>query len=118
MKTKPLQSPSPRKILSELRAQKNPKNIAGMARFGISTNGTLGISIPVLRKMAKWIGKDHATADKLWRSGIHEARILAAFVDEPAKVTPVQMDRWIKDSTRGTCATKCAVGFFIKRRLQ
>ena len=26
---------------------------------------------------------------------MHEARLLAAFVDEPAKVTPAQMDAWV-----------------------
>lgn len=83
-------------ILSELRAQKNPRNVAGMARFGITTENTLGIAIPTLRTMAKRIGKDHALSLQLWKSGIHEARILAAFVDDPEEVTPRQMDAWIK----------------------
>ena len=35
---------------------------SGMARFGISPENTLGISIPALRKMAKEMGKNHALA--------------------------------------------------------
>lgn len=83
-------------ILTRLRAHANPKNVEGMARFGISPKKTLGISIPVLRKLAKEIGKDHALATSLWKSGIHEARILAAFVEEPERVTARQLDRWAK----------------------
>ena len=81
-------------ILRQLRRLANPTNVAGMARFGINPARTLGISIPVLRQMAREIGRDHALARALWASGVHEARILAGFIDDPACVTPAQMDRW------------------------
>jgi 3-methyladenine DNA glycosylase AlkD len=68
-----------------------------MARFGINPENTLGISIPTLRSLAKEIGKDHALAEELWTSGIHEARILAAFIDDPKQVTEEQMDRWVAE---------------------
>ena len=75
----------------------SPKNVAGMARFGINPNKTLGISIYELRPLAKKIGKNHALAQKLWGSGIHEARILASYIDEPEKVTEAQLERWVSD---------------------
>jgi len=84
-------------VLRELRSMANPKNVEGMARFGISSEGTLGISIYDLRPMAKRIGKDHELAAKLWASGIHEARLLASFMDEPEKVTEKQMEQWVLD---------------------
>jgi 3-methyladenine DNA glycosylase AlkD len=84
-------------ILREMKAQANVKNVEGMARFGINPKGTLGLSMPFLRKLAKRTGTDHKLAQRLWRSGIHEARILAALVDDPLQVTPAQMERWIKD---------------------
>ncbi len=83
-------------VIRELRRHRNPRNIAGMARFGINPRGTLGVSIPILRRMAGRIGRNHALAGKLWASGIHEARLLAGFVDEPAKVTAGQMERWAR----------------------
>ncbi|MBI3913594.1 MAG: DNA alkylation repair protein [Chloroflexi bacterium] len=83
-------------VFARLKRQRNPRNVAGMARFGINPKNTLGISIPTLRTLAKQIGSDHALAQKLWASGIHEARILASMIDEPAKVTPAQMDRWVR----------------------
>ena len=84
-------------ILNELRAQTNAENREGMARFGINPHGTLGISIPTLRQLAKRIGTDHRLALELWESGIHEARILAGMIDDPAQVTPQQMDSWASD---------------------
>lgn len=86
-----------REILARLRDNANPKNVAGMARFGINPLNTLGVSIPTLRKMAKDIGTDHALALDLWKSGIHEARILASMIDDPARVTNAQIERWVKD---------------------
>jgi 3-methyladenine DNA glycosylase AlkD len=84
-------------VLTELRSRANPANVAGMARYGISSNQTLGVSMPEVRKLARQIGRDHALARDLWVSGIHEARILAALVDELDCVTPAQMDVWVAD---------------------
>jgi len=84
-------------ILRYLKAHANSANVEGMARFGINPRGTLGLSMPFLRQTAKRIGVDHRLALRLWSSGIHEARILAALIDDPARVTPAQMDRWIGD---------------------
>jgi 3-methyladenine DNA glycosylase AlkD len=84
-------------ILAALRAQANPKNVAGMARYGISTAGTLGVPMPVLRRLAKDVGRSHSLAAELWASGIHEARILATLVEEPARVTRRQMNQWARD---------------------
>jgi len=84
-------------LIKKLKSQANPKNVAGMARFGISSKNTLGISIPFLRKMAKEIGKNHKLALELWNSGIHEAKILAGLIDESEKVTERQIEQWAKD---------------------
>jgi len=84
-------------VLKELRSIADPKNVEGMARFGINPEGTLGISIYDLRPMAKRIGKDHELAAQLWSTGIHEARLLAGFIDDPEKVTGRQMETWAAD---------------------
>ena len=55
-----------------------------MARYGINTEGTLGVSVVVIRGLAKQAGRSHELAEELWQSGIHEARILATLVDPPA----------------------------------
>ena len=84
-------------VLAELRRLANPANVAGMARFGIAGRNLLGISTIPLRAIAKRIGRNHALAEQLWASGVFEARILAAFVAEPAQLTRRQANSWAKD---------------------
>src|SRR3990167_7037704 len=84
-------------VIQKLRSLKNPKNVEGMARFGINSKNTLGISIYDLRPLAKQIGKNHQLALQLWKSKIHEARILASYIDEPEKVTDAQLESWVSD---------------------
>ena len=84
-------------ILTELRAHADPKNVAGMARYGISSEGTLGVSMPVIRAIARKAGRDPQVADELWASGIHEARILATLVADPKQITRGQMTAWARD---------------------
>ena len=84
-------------VLGQLHSLANPSALEGMARFGINPHQTLGISMPVLRRLARGAGKDHALAAELWDSGFHEARILAGLVDDPRQVTPQQMDDWAQD---------------------
>lgn len=85
-----------REVIKRLKAQANPDNVAGMARYGINPEGTLGVSIPTLRSLAKEIGTDHELALKLWDSGFHEARILASLVADKDQVSKSLMDRWAK----------------------
>ncbi|MBN2065214.1 MAG: DNA alkylation repair protein [Candidatus Thermoplasmatota archaeon] len=84
-------------IMKRLQSMANPEAVKGMARYGINPNKNLGISIYQLRPLAKEIGKDHILALKLWDSGVHDARLLAVFVEDPAKVTEKQMDSWAAD---------------------
>ncbi len=86
-----------KKIIRKMRLLRNRRNIDGMARFGIRGKNILGISKPKLDKMAKEIGKNHLLALELWKSEIHEARVLAALIDIPEEVTLAQMERWVKD---------------------
>ena len=84
-------------VLARLTSLANPANVAGMARYGINPTNTLGVSVPLLRAMAKEIGKDHALALELWESGIHDARSLAGLIDDPVLVSEEQMERWVRD---------------------
>lgn len=84
-------------VLAQLHRLADPKNVAGMARFGIVGKNLLGISMVQLRALAKQSGRDQALAEALWSSGLFEARILAGLVAEPAKVTRRQANAWAKD---------------------
>jgi 3-methyladenine DNA glycosylase AlkD len=92
-------------IIKKFESLKNPRNVEGMARFGIRPKTKVyGIPIPELRKIAKENslpagrqGKNHELALKLWDSGIHEARILAGYIEEPEKITEKQFEKWVRD---------------------
>ena len=94
---KPVKMISVEYILKKLKAKARPDQLEGMARYGIVREKRLGVSIPELRKMGKEIGKDHELALKMWKTGIQEARILAAMIDRPEEVTEQQMEEWVKD---------------------
>ena len=85
-----------------------------MQRFGIQGDNILGISIVELRKIAKHIGKNHDLACRLWDSRIHEARLLAAFIDDPAQVHEKQMDLWVKDFNSWDICDQVYSGLFDK----
>ena len=104
-------------VLNRLRALSNPDAIAGMARFGINPEDSLGVSIPNLRKMANEIGRNHRLAQELWSSKIHEARTLAAMVDDPEMVTERQMEEWVKDFDSWDVCDQCCSNLFDKTRL-
>ena len=70
------------------------KNLESQVRFGIIGHKMLGVSIYDLRKIAKGI-RSHEPALELWQTGIHEARMLAAMVDDPAQVTLSQLEDWV-----------------------
>ena len=80
----------------------------GMARYAIPSDKAFGVPVGVLRKLGKQLGPDHELAAELWDSGWYEARMLAIFVAEVARVTPAQMDRWCKDFDNwALCDTAC-----------
>ncbi|HYL81829.1 MAG TPA: DNA alkylation repair protein [Candidatus Acidoferrum sp.] len=104
-------------ILRRLRAMADPCAVAGMARYGINPKNTLGVSVRELRRMARQIGRDHQLAKHLWASGVHEARILACLIDEPALVTGTQMERWVKVVDSWDVCDQCCGNLFGKTPL-
>lgn len=95
--------------LTALEARGEPGIRDGMARYGIDTaDRVIGVRVAGIQEVAKEFGRDHDLAAALWETGVYEARMLAAFVDEADKVTPDQMDRWARDFDNwGICDTLC-----------
>src|SRR5690242_13664461 len=82
-------------IIEELYSLSDPIGLEVMARFGDRPRKALGgISAPQLKAIAKRAGRGHDLAAELWATGINEARLVAAMVDEPARVTEAQTDAW------------------------
>lgn len=95
--TEPRPDASAEDIIAFLETLRDPRNIEGMKRYGIVTDRALGISNAVLRPLARRLGRNHERAEALWQTGIREARLIAAFTEEPKKVTAEQARRWAAD---------------------
>jgi 3-methyladenine DNA glycosylase AlkD len=83
------------RVMAELRVNAKPENLAGIARYGIVIEAALGLSIPDLRRIARGLHGDHELALALWQTGVHEAQILAGFIDDPRAVGEEQMEVWV-----------------------
>jgi 3-methyladenine DNA glycosylase AlkD len=98
--------------LDRLRSLGSPRNVKGMARFGIRSAKVYGVATPDLRRLARQIGRDHRLATRLWVTGIHDARVLASMVEDPEKVTARQMDRWARDFDSWAVCDACCCHLF------
>jgi 3-methyladenine DNA glycosylase AlkD len=104
-------------VIDKLKSKAQPENLEGMTRYGIPPEQRLCIPVPDLRKLSKEIGRDHKLALDLWRSGIGEARILAAMIDEPDKLTEEQMEDWVKDINSWDICDQVCMNLFSKNQL-
>ena len=106
--------PTARILIQRLRASADPAVVSGMKRFGIRAQKALGVSMPTLRGIAREVGTDHLVAGELWKSGIHEARILASLIDEPDEVTEAQLERWVSQFDSWDLCDQCCANLFEK----
>jgi len=84
-------------VMNKLKSMARPGSLEGMARYGMSIEKRLGVPVPEMRRIAGETGKDHNLALALWKTGIAEAQIVAALIDEPSELTGEQMDAWAGD---------------------
>src|SRR6478672_6745416 len=103
---KPKAKPTPRRaprfdaagLLTELKKLSDARTRDELEpRYGIVAARAFGVPMAKIQALAKRVGTDHALALSLWDTGWYEARLLAAYVDDPAEVTSAQMDRWCRD---------------------
>jgi 3-methyladenine DNA glycosylase AlkD len=95
--------------IAALEGQAEARIRDGLARYGIATGDRIiGVPMAGIQKVGKAFRPDHELAEALWKTGLYEARMLAAYVDDPKLVTPAQMDRWARDFDNwATCDTLC-----------
>jgi 3-methyladenine DNA glycosylase AlkD len=98
--------------MARMRRLGDPRNVAGMARYGIRSVRAFGVPAAGIRQLAREIGRDHGFASRLWATRVHDARILAIFVEEPERVTAPQMDRWAKDFDNWAVCDGCCLHLF------
>ena len=101
-------------VLEQLRSLGSADVLTRLDGFAIRPERAYGVSIPVLRKIARDIGRDHALAQELWSSGVHEARHIATLIEDPVQVTEEQMERWAKDFDSWSIVDGCCGNLFDK----
>jgi len=104
-------------VLERLKGKARPDQLEGMARYGMAVEQRLGVSVPDLRKLSKELGKDHELALSLWKTGIAEARIVAAMIGDPQGLTEEQMEDWVKDINSWDVCDQVCMNLFEKSPL-
>jgi len=104
-------------VLERLESKARPDQLEGMARYGMAVEKRLGVSVPDMRKIAKELGQDHELALELWQTGIAEARIMAAMVGDPKRLTEEQMEDWVKDINSWDVCDQVCMNLFEKTPL-
>lgn len=100
-------------IVAYLRAHRNPRDAEGARRYGIDPRcEILGLRAAMLRDLARQHRRDHALALALWAQPIHEARGLAALIDDPRQVTRAQMEAWARDFDSWAIVDACCTQLF------
>ncbi len=103
--------------LRRIEAKAKPDQVQGMARYGMVAERRLGLSVPDMREIARQLGKNHELALELWKTGIPEARIVAAMIDEPELLTEEQMEEWVKDINSWDVCDQVCMNLFEKTPL-
>jgi 3-methyladenine DNA glycosylase AlkD len=94
--------------LDWLTAHSSQATLDGMARFGIPSHYALGVAMKDIKSLGKQLGRQHKLALALWDTRCYEARLLTAFVADPAALTAEQMDRWCSEFDNWAyCDTLC-----------
>jgi len=95
-------------VLDWLRKRGTQRTVDGMARYGLVAKRAFGVPMRALLSLSKRLGKDQALSLGLWKSGWYEARLLAALVGDPQRVTRRQMNAWAASFENwGDCDTAC-----------
>jgi 3-methyladenine DNA glycosylase AlkD len=89
--------PSADEVIAQLERMATRSTRDGMVRYGLPSDKAFGVPVGRMKEYAKELGRSHELAAALWKAGWYETRMMAAFVDEPERVTPAQMDRWCRD---------------------
>jgi 3-methyladenine DNA glycosylase AlkD len=97
MPSHPLRPPSVPAILKQLKAAGTEKKRASAIRVGIPMDKAYGVSVSAVRAISKPLRGHHALAQPLWKTGIHEAQLLAIFVADPERMSRSAIERWLDD---------------------
>ena len=103
---------TPDQAMARLKAKARPDALPHMARYGIDTSNAFGVAVPELRNIAREAKRDHALALALWKTGVHDARLLATMVAEPAKVDQAAALKLARDFRSWDLCDQCCLNLY------
>ncbi len=92
----------------------SPRGVESLSYFGIRAARAYGLSAPQMHALAREAGCDHALARELWRSGVHDARHIAALVADPRFCAESLLERWARDFSSWDVVDTCCCYLFIR----
>ena len=101
-------------ILKRLRAAGSAANVAGMARYGIRPAKAYGVATPVIRSIAKELGRDTEFASALWDTNVLEARMLATMIADPQQIPEEEVERWVRGFDCWSVCDSACIGLLWK----
>ena len=101
-------------VLHRLQKEANAAQAKSIERWGISADQAFGIKLPILRKLAKEIGKDTPLAQQLWNEGHHECKLLATLVADPKEVSLELMDKWVSEIYSWDVCDQLCINLLVK----
>lgn len=84
-------------IINKLKACSSEKYKANVVKMGIPEKNSIGVSTADIRKLAKEIGRSNELAFELWKTGYHEARLLAVLLFDKKQVSCGDIESLMSD---------------------
>lgn len=93
-------------VLAILEAERDERGMKHWEKLGPSTVGmrSYGIGLTQLRKLAKRVGRNRELAQALWKTDVHDAKVIALLIDDPAQITRDQAEQQVEELAGGMLA--------------
>ncbi len=85
-------------IIADLEKLADPRAVEVWKKMGMPTDKYLGVNLTKLRTYANRMKKNHALVLDLWATGVHDARLLATFIEKTGEATEEQLDSWVNEA--------------------
>lgn len=99
-------------IFRKIQILRNGETHHEMKKFGLNYQKALGATIVNLREIGTAYQQDHLLAHKLWTKGFRESKIVATLLEEPAKVTEEQLERWFAEMDSNELLEQASMNLF------
>ena len=94
-----MKDPRVAEALSWLKKHSKKSVREGMARYAIPSDKALGVLMGDIQKLAKQLGRDHALALELWKTGNIDAQLLAILLMKPKSISATEMAKMVRAAT-------------------